>query len=386
MTETYGYDAFGTLTEIRSLNAEGVLAETETALSRFLYSGEQYDAVTGLYYLRARQYDTVAGRFTQEDTYLGDGRNLYVYVQNNPLKYVDSSGYCSKKELLEKINSPYIEMSNTALELYDPVAEQERKESWERTKQGAVSVIKGAAALTAGVIVTACMPATAPALLQTVVSTVSLTSAGMGLYDVSEGVQDVYYGLSGDANSQSVHPIKDYYFHGNQETYNKAEMMLQVGTALGGLGTLAFSPTITAGNVANYANMMEQGLDFFDAVEESSESGSKPLEISEVSTYFAGRPEFTGTNREKLLEAIQHPKLANIANELYRPDAIVGDGGTADKLIKEFYEGSSIHLQKAIERLKNLEDLANSRSLGLNDLDILEALINDLKRAISLFD
>ena len=85
LTETYRYDAFGTLTSIQSLNENGVLAKAETAFGRFLYAGEQYDDVTGLYYLRARQYDTVLGRFTQEDTYLGDGRNLYVYVRNNPL-------------------------------------------------------------------------------------------------------------------------------------------------------------------------------------------------------------------------------------------------------------------------------------------------------------
>ena len=98
MTETYTYDAFGTLTYIQSLNEEGVLAQKDTALSRFLYAGEQYDEVSGLYYLRARRYDTTVGRFTQEDTYLGDGRNLYVYVQNNPLKYVDPSGRDKKHE------------------------------------------------------------------------------------------------------------------------------------------------------------------------------------------------------------------------------------------------------------------------------------------------
>ena len=114
MTKTYGYDAFGTLTEIRSLNAEGVLAEAETALSRFLYAGEQYDAVTGLYYLRARQYDTVAGRFTQEDTYLGDGRNLYVYVQNNPLKYVDPSGYC-RREGIERMRPVMLQDRETPM-------------------------------------------------------------------------------------------------------------------------------------------------------------------------------------------------------------------------------------------------------------------------------
>ena len=30
------------------------------------------------------------------DTYLGDGLNLYAYVQNNPVRYVDPSGHCAK--------------------------------------------------------------------------------------------------------------------------------------------------------------------------------------------------------------------------------------------------------------------------------------------------
>ena len=31
------------------------------------------------------------------DTYLGDGLNLYTYVQNNPVRYVDLSGHCAKE-------------------------------------------------------------------------------------------------------------------------------------------------------------------------------------------------------------------------------------------------------------------------------------------------
>jgi len=38
-----------------------------------------------------------------------------------------------------------------------------------------------------------------------------------------------------------------------------------------------------------------------------------------------------------------------------------------------------------MERLDNLKDLAKSGNLGLNDLDIIEALIVDLEDAISLF-
>ena len=37
------------------------------------------------------------GRFTQEDTYRGDGLNLYSYVQNNPVNYYDPSGFCAEK-------------------------------------------------------------------------------------------------------------------------------------------------------------------------------------------------------------------------------------------------------------------------------------------------
>ena len=34
----------------------------------------------------------------QEDTYRGDGLNLYVYWANNPVRYVDPSGHwCEKK-------------------------------------------------------------------------------------------------------------------------------------------------------------------------------------------------------------------------------------------------------------------------------------------------
>jgi len=35
----------------------------------------------------------VIARFTQEDVYRGDGLNLYVYVVNNPLLWIDPSGY-----------------------------------------------------------------------------------------------------------------------------------------------------------------------------------------------------------------------------------------------------------------------------------------------------
>ena len=51
------------------------------------------DDLTGLYYLRARYYNTGIGRFTQEDVIYNDGLNLYAYCNSNPVMYSDPSGY-----------------------------------------------------------------------------------------------------------------------------------------------------------------------------------------------------------------------------------------------------------------------------------------------------
>ena len=80
----YEYDAFGVL-----LGSYGKVP------GRLLYGGQQYDAEMEQYYLRARYYNPMIGRFMQEDTYRGDGLNLYAYCANNPVMYYDPSGYGS---------------------------------------------------------------------------------------------------------------------------------------------------------------------------------------------------------------------------------------------------------------------------------------------------
>ena len=79
---SYQYDAFGI-----------PLETTEQLNNRIRYTGQQYDELTEQYYLRARYYNPVAGRFMQEDVYQGDGLNLYAYCGNNPVVYWDPSGY-----------------------------------------------------------------------------------------------------------------------------------------------------------------------------------------------------------------------------------------------------------------------------------------------------
>jgi len=59
------------------------------------YTGQPYDAETGLFYFRNRYYDGRTGRFTQEDPIgLAGGLNLYAYAANNPVSYTDPFGLC----------------------------------------------------------------------------------------------------------------------------------------------------------------------------------------------------------------------------------------------------------------------------------------------------
>ncbi len=83
----FQYDAFGNQTQI----------STTAGLNNYGYTGEEYEAESGLLYLRARYYDPDLGRFISNDPYLGRleepvTQNRYIYVRNNPLIYTDPSG------------------------------------------------------------------------------------------------------------------------------------------------------------------------------------------------------------------------------------------------------------------------------------------------------
>jgi RHS repeat-associated protein len=77
------YDEFGVVT----LN-------TNPGFQPFGYAGGLYDDQTGLVRFGARDYDAEAGRWTAKDPigFVGGDLNLFAYVGNDPLTYVDASG------------------------------------------------------------------------------------------------------------------------------------------------------------------------------------------------------------------------------------------------------------------------------------------------------
>jgi RHS repeat-associated protein len=80
---TYTYDPYGTL-----------VASTGSITNPFRFVGQYLDAESGLYYLRARYFDSSTGQFLSLDPLIGVTRSPYSYVVGNPLNYVDPSGQC----------------------------------------------------------------------------------------------------------------------------------------------------------------------------------------------------------------------------------------------------------------------------------------------------
>jgi RHS repeat-associated protein len=86
VTDSYEYDAFG--------NSFTVSGSTP---NNYLYRGEQWDADLGLYYLRARYYNPLTGRFLSRDPEDGNVTNpaslhKYNYASGDPVNRLDPTG------------------------------------------------------------------------------------------------------------------------------------------------------------------------------------------------------------------------------------------------------------------------------------------------------
>jgi RHS repeat-associated protein len=96
VTDTYDYDAWG-----------NIINTTGSTPNVYLYRGEQYDADLSLYYLRARYYNPLTGRFSSRDPYAGEVLNpltlhKYLYSGSDPVDLSDPSGMLYKGPVTTK--------------------------------------------------------------------------------------------------------------------------------------------------------------------------------------------------------------------------------------------------------------------------------------------
>lgn len=101
----YYYDAWGNISYEESDSIAGaIVSALVLSTTNFSYRGYFCDYETGLYYLQSRYYDPEVGRFINLDdtaiarVLIGNpfGANLFAYCRNNPINFIDYTGYSEK--------------------------------------------------------------------------------------------------------------------------------------------------------------------------------------------------------------------------------------------------------------------------------------------------
>ncbi len=106
LVETLAYTPFGKRRDVSALASftsftSLLLPSFDPAITKRGYTGHEHIDELDLIHMNGRVYDPAIGRFLSPDPHVQmpkstQGFNRYAYVQNNPLKYTDPSGYFIK--------------------------------------------------------------------------------------------------------------------------------------------------------------------------------------------------------------------------------------------------------------------------------------------------
>ncbi len=131
----YTYDEWGAvlLSETRDNTAE---QKKIAEINPLRYRGYYYDTETGYYYLQSRYYNPEWGRFISPDnfSYIDNstrlGFNAYIYCTNNPVMFVDYTGYYPKLSEVPPKSSGYVPPKGGAKQGIVPDGKLKGQKGW----------------------------------------------------------------------------------------------------------------------------------------------------------------------------------------------------------------------------------------------------------------
>ncbi len=331
-----------------------------------------------------------------------DSLNRYLYVVNNPVNYVDPSGLIFDnffKKVKEVVVNVVKGAKDVAVGVYSGVV-----------KTGA-EIVYDVGRLLTYVGATVEYPFTG----NNIIDRAQNSSLYKGINEWSEDsenfVNDIamkavddkklyeYGEFGGKAivfvagTAKFIKGAKAAYSAGKAFVLGKSVFTIGSGMSVssGGVATIETAveiPSIsveTAIAAAKAKVLVESGVGLA-AMSNSITGGNGTNECGETSDISSNNGNNSTTVREELLNKIKNQKLKNVVNEIYRPNAKVGDGGLAAAIREELSTGELVggksHIQKGIERLKNLENIINKQGLDSSDLKIAQELYDDLKSAL----
>lgn len=192
-------------------------------------------------------------------------------------------------------------------------------------------------------------------------------AAMLPIFGVSAGAAKTIDNISDTANV--IDKAQDYY-----KITVKTENLAEVGASIHAINNFE--------NYTKVAKAINSGSDPVKLIR-NADNTDEILSVIKISKSPTAAAELGSKSaREVLLEAADDKSLKNTINDLYRDNAKVLDGGTADAARHEILTGEAVggkpHPKKVTERINNLNNILKRSDISDSDRLIAEALRQDL--------